>query len=132
MLSETRCFEQTFFAQPLSIEQARLILRAAVAEDRRNRVAGPESLSQLHGCRDIHPARAAEEQTLVAQELVHGANALDVGHVERVVERRSLQIGGDSTDSNPFGNRSGARGLQLAVPNPMIKRAALRVRTIGL
>ena len=126
-LVETGCFEQALLREPFAIEQARLILRAVVAQDRHDGVTGTEPPRDLHGRRHVDAAGAAEEQTFVAQQAIDGAHALDVGHMQRVVDRRAFEIRGDAADADAFGDRARAGRLQLAIAQPVIQRAALRI-----
>src|SRR5690606_23397507 len=91
-LRESGCFQQTFLRKPFAVEQARLVLGAAVAQDGDDGMARSQAPRELQRRGHVHAAGAAKEQAFIAQQAIYGAHALDVSDVQRVVDGRVLQI----------------------------------------
>src|SRR6185503_10639898 len=103
-LVEPGRLQQSLFREPFAIEQTRLVLRTGVAQDRHDRVTGAQPPRDLQSRSDVHAAGAAEEQPFFAQQLINSTHALNVGDVQRVVERRTFEIRGYAADADAFGD----------------------------
>src|SRR5690242_4759009 len=74
--------------EPLGVEQTGLILRAAIAKNGDDGVAGAELLRYTHGGGHVDAARAAEEEPFLMQQPVDEAHCLRVFDVDGVVDLR--------------------------------------------
>src|SRR5262245_28013576 len=78
--------------EPFGVEQARLIFRAAVAQDRDDRVPGAELARYAHGGRYIDAARAAEEQAFLVQQAIDEGDRFAIFDVDGIVDLRGGHV----------------------------------------
>src|SRR5262245_26028946 len=64
--------------EPFGVEQARLVFRAAIAQDRDDRVPGAEVARNAHRSRHVDATRAAEEETFLVQQSIDETHGLAV------------------------------------------------------
>src|SRR5215471_15559468 len=103
-LREPRWHRKALFAQELRVEQLRLIARSIIGENRYDGVPWPQLLGKPDRTRDIDPGRAAHAQTLVLEQIEDDWNRLLVGYLVGDVNRRVLQVLGDATLADAFGD----------------------------
>src|SRR5271163_4035987 len=97
---------QPLLVEPLAIEQARLILRAAVTQNGDDGVTPTELPRNADRGGDIDSARAAEKEPFFAQKPINKSNSVGILDVNCIVNRRVLQIGRDPCDTDALGNRT--------------------------
>src|SRR5215475_6218090 len=86
-------------------------------------MSGTELLRDPDRAGDVDAGRAADHQTLFAEQIEDDRQRLVIGHLQRVVDRRTLQVLGDAALTDPLGDRV-ALGPQLAVLVVVVQRRA--------
>jgi hypothetical protein len=88
---------------------------------------GPSCFASGHGRRHIDARRAAEQQAFLAQQPVHEVHGLRIRDAQRIVDGCAFEIRGHAAGADALGDRRAAVGLQLAVLEVVIQRAARRI-----
>src|SRR5262245_30878379 len=125
-LLEPRRYRKALFAQELRVEQFRLIARSIIGENRDDGVPRPQLLGKPDRARDIDAGRAAHAQTLVLEQIEDDWNRLLVGYLIGDVDRRILQVLGDATLADAFGDGRTLR-LEHAMGVVAVERRAHRI-----
>jgi uroporphyrin-III C-methyltransferase / precorrin-2 dehydrogenase / sirohydrochlorin ferrochelatase len=97
-------FDKPALRNPGLIEQARLVLRSAVAQNCDDGMARAELLRERHRRRHIDARRASEQQALFAHQPINKVHGLCIRDSQRIVDRGALEIRGHAAGADTLGD----------------------------